>query len=78
MISAEANLIAFAARRGIRTEGCTVYVTHMCCAGCAKALIQAGIKKVVIGDGKTSMPMDEVFAAKVMLEEAGVTVVSQE
>ncbi len=71
---AEANLIAFAARRGIRTEGCTVYVTHMCCAGCAKALIQAGIKKVVIGDGKTSMPEDEFRAADTMLREAGVEV----
>ncbi len=73
---AEANLIAFAARRGIRTEGCTVYVTHMCCAGCAKALIQAGIKKVVIGDGKTSMPDDEFRAADTMLREAGVALSS--
>ena len=71
---AEANLIAFAARRGIRTEGCTVYVTHMCCAGCAKALIQAGIGKVVIGSGQTSMPHDEFRAADTMMREAGVEV----
>ena len=71
---AEANLIAFAARRGIRTEGCTVYVTHMCCAGCAKALIQAGIKKVVVGTGQTSMPNDEFRAADTMMREAGVEV----
>ena len=71
---AEANLIAFAARRGIRTEGCTVYVTHMCCAGCAKALIQAGIKKVVVGNGQTSMPHDEFRAADTMMREAGVEV----
>lgn len=32
---AEANLIAFAAREGIRTKGCTVYVTHHPCASCA-------------------------------------------
>ena len=69
---AEANLIAFAARRGIRTEGCTVYVTHMCCAGCAKALIQAGIGKVVIGSGQTSMPLDEFRAADTMMREAGI------
>ena len=71
---AEANLITFAARRGIRTEGCTVYVTHMCCAGCAKALIQAGIKKVVVGTGQTSMPNDEFRAADTMMREAGVEV----
>ena len=71
---AESNLVAFAARRGIRTEGCTVYVTHMCCAGCAKALIQAGIKKVVVGTGQTSMPHDEFRAADTMMREAGVEV----
>ena len=68
----EANLIAFAARQGIRTEGCSVYVTHMCCAACARTLIQAGIKRVVFGDGKTSMPDDEFEAAAVMFREAGV------
>ena len=71
---AESNLIAFAARRGIRTEGCTVYVTHMCCAGCAKALIQAGIKKAVVGAGQTSMSNDEFRAADTMMREAGVEV----
>lgn len=72
---AEANLIAFAARQGIRTEGCTVYVTHCPCSGCAKALIQAGIKKVVIGNGLTAMPADEFLAAQTMLFEAGVELV---
>lgn len=71
----EANLIAFAARRGVRTEGCTVYVTHMCCSGCAKALIQAGIKKVVFGNGLTAMPADEFYAAQTMFLEAGVELV---
>lgn len=70
---AETNLLSFAARKGIRTDGCSVYVTHMCCAGCAKTLIQAGIKKVVFGPGKTSMPAEEFDAARTMFEEAGVT-----
>lgn len=70
---AEANLIAFAARRGIRTDGCHVYVTHMCCAACARTLIQAGIKKVVFGAGTTSMQPAEFEAAAVMFREAGVT-----
>ena len=71
---AEANLIAFAARLGIRTEGCTVYVTHMPCAGCARTLIQSGIVKVVVGPGTTSMPEEEFAAAEEMFREAGVTV----
>lgn len=71
---AEANLIAFAARRGIRTEGCTVYVTHFPCAACARTLIQAGIVKVVVGPGQTHMPDEEFEAARVMFREAGVAV----
>lgn len=69
---AEANLIAFAAREGIPTKGCTVYVTHACCAGCMKALIQAGIAAVTYGDGSTSMPPEEFTAARQMAEEAGI------
>lgn len=69
---AEANLIAFAAREGIRTGDCTVYVTHMPCAGCARTLIQAGVKKIVYGDGTTSMPREEFVAAEAMLSEADV------
>ncbi|QWK79153.1 deoxycytidylate deaminase [Ochrobactrum sp. BTU1] len=69
---AEANLIAFAARGGIQTKGCLVYITHAPCASCARTLIQAGIIGVVFGDGTTSMPTEEFEAAKTMLGEAGV------
>jgi dCMP deaminase len=71
---AESVLIAFAARRGIRTEGCRVFVTHMPCAHCAKTLIQAGIEQVIVGNGTTSMPEDEFKAAVTMFHEAGVKV----
>lgn len=70
---AEANLIAFAARGGIQTKGCTVYVTHTPCASCARTLIQAGIAGVVFDDGTTSMPREEFEAAEIMFREAGVT-----
>lgn len=69
---AEANLIAFAARRGIRTEGCFVSVTHHPCASCARSLIQAGIRAVAYGPGTTSMPDAEFAAAAVMCREAGL------
>lgn len=71
---AEANLVAFAAREGIRTNGCKVVVTHYPCASCARALIQAGIKCVVVGPGKTSMPDEEFSAAAQMFLEASVKV----
>ena len=69
---AEQNLIAFAAREGIRTRGCTVYCTHEPCAACAKTLIQAGIVRVVCGHGTTNMPDEEFHAARAMFFEAGV------
>ena len=69
---AEANLISFAAREGIRTAGCSVFVTHMPCAACARTLIQAGVKRVIYGPGTTSMPQHEFDAAADMFAEAGV------
>lgn len=69
---AEQNLVAFAAREGIQTKGCTVYVSHHPCSACAKSLIQAGVARVVIGPGETSMPDAEFVAARTMFAEAGV------
>jgi len=74
---AEANLVAFAAREGIRTAGCTVYVTHAPCASCARTLIQAGVKQIVHGRGTTSMPAEEFEAARWMLLEADVVMVQE-
>ena len=67
---AEENLVATAARA--RLDGTTVYVTHLCCSRCARMLIQAGVSKVVAGDGVTSMPKEEFDAAIEMFNEAGV------
>lgn len=72
---AEANLVAFAAREGIRTSECSVYVTHHPCASCARTLIQAGVTVVVYGGGTTSMPNEEFVTARQMLLEAGVALV---
>lgn len=71
---AEANLIAFAARVGIRTEGCSVYVTHHPCASCARTLIQAGVRRVVHGGGQWGKMGEEMEAASAMFAEAGVVV----
>jgi dCMP deaminase len=70
---AEANLVATAARE--RLQGSTVYITHLCCSSCAKSLIQAGVTRIVVGEGLTSMPKEEFEAAKTMLAEAGVDTV---
>lgn len=68
---AEENLVSHAARD--RLAGSTVYVTHLCCNGCARMLINAGVARVVVGDGTTSMPQEQFDVAVQMFREAGVT-----
>ena len=46
VIHAEANAILFAAKNGIATNGCEMYVTLSPCSECAKMIVQAGIKKL--------------------------------
>jgi dCMP deaminase len=46
-IHAEANAIAFAAKYGIATEDCGMWVTDSPCLDCAKLIINAGISSVV-------------------------------
>jgi dCMP deaminase len=45
---AEMNALVQAAIHGVNTNGATAYITNMSCTTCAKALIAAGIKKVVV------------------------------
>jgi dCMP deaminase len=71
---AEMNTIAFAAREGIRTKGCSLYVTHYPCSACSRLIIQAGISCVVVGNGQTSMPPEEFATAAAMFHEAGVEI----
>ena len=71
-VHAEANAIAWAARRGTPTEGCTLYTTLMPCMDCAKLIIQAGISTVVVK--VTKMPKDFKSGLE-LLEEADVQVV---
>lgn len=46
-IHAEANAIYWAARKGVATEGATLYCTCSPCKVCAEAIISAGIKRAV-------------------------------
>lgn len=46
-IHAEANLIAFAARAGIKLEGATLFCTHAPCLSCAQLILQSGIISVI-------------------------------
>jgi dCMP deaminase len=72
---AEENAIAQAARSGTRLHGGTAYVTLHPCARCARALIQAGIRCVVVGpDASVGMDAIDFAVASQMLVEAMVVV----
>ncbi len=47
-VHAEMNALIQAARRGHAVDGATAYVTNMPCTTCAKAVITAGVKRVVV------------------------------
>ena len=67
-VHAEMNALIQAARRGHAVDGGNAYVTNMPCTTCAKALITAGIKRVVIfSDFHDTM-------AEVFFANAGVSI----
>lgn len=68
-LHAEQNAIIQAARHGINIDGSTLYCTTMPCIICTKMLINAGITKVVYGEGYA----DEL--AREMISETGIAVV---
>ena len=75
---AERNAIYNAARMGTPTNGCTAYMESPPCTPCGRALIQAGIKEIVV---TTQNPFKDrkdwrksIQFAVDMLEEAGVKV----
>lgn len=49
-VHAEVNAIAQAAKRGMPTEGATIYVTANPCWNCFKTIANAGIKTIVYGE----------------------------
>jgi dCMP deaminase len=65
-IHAEQNAIIQAALHGISLEGCTIYCTHTPCVLCAKMMINARVKRVVI----FSKMADNAF--KELFREAGI------
>ena len=50
-LHAEQNVILQAALHGVSTKDSQLYVTNQPCMICAKMLINAGIKEVIISDG---------------------------
>ena len=65
-VHAEQNAIIQAAFHGISVRGATLYCTHQPCSICAKMIINAGITRVIYGDGYND-PMSET-----MFDQAGI------
>lgn len=78
---AERNAIYNAARVGIPTQGCDMYLNwEPCpCTDCTRAIIQSGIKRVIGPDiifpGVSPHWSDDMKDSAIMLQEAGVEVV---
>lgn len=72
---AERNAIYNAARVGISLKGCTLYVTWIPCAECARGIIQAGISSVIIETKEIPERWKpSCKAALIMLKEANIPV----
>ena len=69
-LHAEQNAIIQAATFGLSIEGATIYITHAPCVICSKMIINAGIKKIIVG-----AEYPDSFSAEI-LEEAGLKIVS--
>lgn len=76
-VHAEANAIAFAARHGHALKGSRLFCTLRPCAGCARLIIQAGIREVHVPAAVPATVNAGAHAldlAEAMLREAGVNI----
>jgi len=71
VVHAEANAILNSTR--VDLDDCVLYVTHFPCTGCAKLIIQAGIRTVVVPDSAgVETWAEEQAKAQDMFVEAGI------
>ncbi|MEO0281888.1 MAG: dCMP deaminase family protein [candidate division WOR-3 bacterium] len=68
-VHAEQNAIIQAAKLGINIEGADMYVTNQPCFICAKMIINAGIRRVIINEGYPDKYAEEI------LKEANVELI---
>ena len=75
---AERNAIYNAARIGVSTKGCTMYLTcGIPCADCARGIINAGISKIYVrkgGGAQSQKWLDSGERSRQMFKEAGVKI----
>jgi len=79
VIHSEANAILAAARRGLPTKGCRIYVSKFPCASGAGMIVQVGLTEVVCREIQVDDSFNERWAeehtiARTILREGGVKV----
>lgn len=72
VVHAEANVLAFAARHGIRLEGADLFTTAWPCHWCCMLVVNSGISRVVMG----SSPPTGARGVQ-MLSDSGISLVQQ-
>ena len=75
-VHAEKNAVALAARHGHKTDGCTAYGTHYPCWECALLLVQAGIRRVVVGGRSAPGHSEELSKVANLFQTVGMEVLS--
>lgn len=78
---AEINAISNAARTGTPLEGCALLATHYPCMGCAKAIVQAGIRQVVCPEPDPEFAMrwaEDIRRSRELFYECGVHLITFE
>lgn len=69
-LHAEQNALIQSSLHGISVKGATLYVTNQPCIICAKMLINAGIKEIVIADGyPDAMAAEFLKEAKIQIRK---------
>lgn len=76
---AERNAIYKAARQGVRCDNSTLIVPWAACSDCARAIIQAGVSRLVrhkqASDRSPDFWLEEIVVADQMLKEAWVEII---
>lgn len=76
---AERNAIYNAARIGTSLDNCKIYVTGFPCCDCARAIIQVGIKEVIIPEidiqpGFKDRWAESIRVSKELFQETNITI----
>lgn len=67
-LHSEIDVISRAAKKGIRLEGATIYVTRYPCEACARAIAASGIKRVVYGRKESISPYTALILSAAHVE----------